>query len=146
MAERSNAADCKSVPDWVRAVRIPQPPRTPRVVQRANPASRRQHLLRSQRTVSSQGANKPVRYKNQNGIERDIKAEGVERDGISTRKYNQMKRCKFRIRQLTRWAHVVIGSSVRPRETREIIGSRMSRRNAEYKQNEQMGRGFAICP
>ena len=57
---------------------------------------------------------------NRNGIERDRNTDGVERDGIETRKYNQKNGGNFRICM----GHVLvcctiagqIGSSVRPRE------------------------------
>ena len=35
-----------------------------------------------------------------NSIERDLNTDGVEIDGIETRKYNRMKRGKFRIQDV----------------------------------------------
>ena len=62
----------------------------------AIPVSRQKHLLRSP-TRCKQPGRKPVRCTGQNGIEIDLKADGVERDGIETRKYNQRRQGKFRI-------------------------------------------------
>ena len=64
-------------------VRISHLPQTPRVVQRANPVSRQNHLLRSL-TWCKQPGRKPVRCISRNGSERDRQAEGVERDGTQS--------------------------------------------------------------
>ena len=84
----------------------------------AIPVSRQHHLLRSP-TRCKQPGRKPVRCTGQNGSERDLKADGVEMDGIqpvSTAGRNEViseSRCS-RVGQgaTGTW----IGSSVRPRE------------------------------
>ena len=98
----------------------------------ANPASRRNHLLRSLARWGSQGTSKrkvyekngggPCELSDRNGIERDLKADGVERDGIqpvSTTRRNEViseSSATYEIGHRKR-----IGSSVRPREEWEIM-------------------------
>ena len=55
-AKKSNQTQGDILKSGTSQVRILHLPQTPRVVQRANPVSRQKHLLRSLRTVSSQGA------------------------------------------------------------------------------------------
>ena len=57
----------------------------------------------SKRKVYEKNGGGPCEPSDRNGIEIDLKTDGVERDGIETRKYNQKKRGKF---QPLQWPRV----------------------------------------